>query len=281
MTGGGHLRAAVVAAFPDLAGAHVRILNEGWDCVALDVDDRLIFKFPRNALAEAALRREAGLLEAVRPHVTMRLPAMELHRGPPMFSRHVKIAGRHLLAADYALLPEAAKRSLARKVARFLAELHALDLEEMRAVGALSRRPCGGAAEGVAFLPSDLRPHAEELLRAPFAPEPLREVFGHFDAHGWNMAFDHDRASLNGIYDFGDCAIGPLHHEFVQPALLGRDFVTRLLDAYEAETGLTLDRDRIHRMIGLHRLAEIGETATDSMLRPRMIRSFADWVAGK
>ncbi len=40
-------------------------------------------------------------------------------------------------------------------------------------------------------------------------------VFGYFDGHGWNMAFDHEQGVLNGVYDFADAAIGPRSREFV------------------------------------------------------------------
>ena len=49
------------------------------------------------------------------------------------------------------------------------------------------------------------------LTGAAMPPDPLGTVYGFFDGHGWNMAFDHARGRLNGIFDFGDSGFGPLH----------------------------------------------------------------------
>jgi hypothetical protein len=57
------LRAVVVDRFPELAAARFTLLTEGWDHRAVDVDDRLIFRFPRDEEAEAGLATGARLLE--------------------------------------------------------------------------------------------------------------------------------------------------------------------------------------------------------------------------
>jgi hypothetical protein len=49
------LRAAITGSFPELSDSEFAFLTAGWDCVAVDVDDRLIFKFPRHDAAEKAL----------------------------------------------------------------------------------------------------------------------------------------------------------------------------------------------------------------------------------
>jgi aminoglycoside phosphotransferase (APT) family kinase protein len=121
------LRSAVVARFPDLARANFSWLPPGFDSLAIDVDDRLIFKFPRDEPAAARLKAEASLLTVIRPAVTMPVPDLAVFPGPPPFSRHTKLKGGHLLAADYAGLPSSAQQDLAGAMAGFYAELHSLD----------------------------------------------------------------------------------------------------------------------------------------------------------
>jgi hypothetical protein len=155
------LRGIIVATFPELVLARFKLHAAGWDSFAVDVDDRLIFKFPRHAAAETRLRSEAGLLAAARPAVSMRLPDQQLHLGPPLFSRHEKLKGEHLLAAQYARLPSKARARLAADMALFFAELHAIDDRRMAAAGA---GPIG------TWLPPD------EILRQawPLLPHELR-----------------------------------------------------------------------------------------------------------
>src|SRR5690606_21158994 len=80
------LRRTIIAHFPELQSARFNLHTIGFDSFAVDVDDRLIFKFPRHAEAERRLKAEAGILAAVRPAVTMQLPEQTIHSGPPLFS---------------------------------------------------------------------------------------------------------------------------------------------------------------------------------------------------
>lgn len=136
-------------------------------------------------------------------------------------------------------------------------------------------------AEALPALTPELRPMAEHVLSAydRLPAEPHEAIYGFFDGHGWNMAFDHDRQRLNGIYDFADSSIGPLHQEFVYSSFVSPDLTTRLVSAYEELTGLALDPRRITILTGMHRLWELAELADDPEHRPTMVRSFADWVA--
>jgi hypothetical protein len=93
------LEAAITYAVPGLSDSTFTLHTAGWDSVAVEVDDRLIFKFPRSEAAELALVREARLLEMVRPAVTIRVPDLIVHHGPPLFSQHTKLQGEHLVTA--------------------------------------------------------------------------------------------------------------------------------------------------------------------------------------
>jgi hypothetical protein len=258
------LMARVVKVFPDLEGLPHHILGAGFDSVALDVDGRFVFKFPRHQEAEQALLREAALLGAIRGRLTMPLPDLVLIAGNPLFSRHHKIPGAYLLSTDYDRLDEAARARLASDLALFYAEMHALDPEAMRLSGARPVKPwlpdddIRAAAES---LSAELRTFADDVLAAVAAlpPDPYGEVFGMFDTHGWNMAFDHAAGRLNGLYDFADSGFGPLHQDFIYPAWISADLMARIIHAYEARTGRAIDRHRVHLLAAQLRLSEFAE----------------------
>lgn len=277
-------RAAITAVFPELANASFRLLAPGWHSAALDVDGRLIFKFPRGEAAERALVREASLLAVIRPAVTMPVPSLTLHPGPPLFSRHEKLQGEHLLTARYERLPERARRRLAEQMALFYAELHGLDPSDMEAAGArpveawLSPEEILGKAWPA--LPPALRPVAERAVSAwqVLPPDPHGTAYGFFDGHGWNMAFDPAREQLNGIYDFADSGFGPVHQEFIYSNFISPDLTRRIVAGYEALTGRALDRRRIALLTGVHRLSELAALADDPAHVPAMIDCFKRWV---
>ncbi len=272
----------ILTAFPRLHGTRFTLETEGWDSLAVDAGGAMIFKFPRHKAAEERLIREARLLAAVAPAVTMPLPVTTLHQGERLFSSHVKIPGGHLTAENYDILPETARKRLASDMATFFAQLHALPPPAEAATIGAWNDAATIAREVAAVLPASLRDFAARTLDAYAAlpPDPQGEVFGYFDGHGWNMAFDHAAHRLNGVYDFGDSGIGPLHREFVPPGFIARDLTLRIADRYEAITGRTLDRARIDTLTAVLRLDEMAGVANDPALLPRITAMAERWAAG-
>lgn len=264
------LRAAIVGAFPEHVSASFSLLTQGWDSVAVDVDDRLIFKFPRHEEARRRLIVEAGVLDIVRPAVSLPVPHLTLHSTPSIqFSRHIKIAGEHLLTAAYERLPEPDRQRLACDLALFYAELHRLPTNAMASAGAMPIKawlpPDDILQRTWPVLSEELRAYAERTIAAwqNLPADPHGTIYGFFDGHGWNMAFDHAHRRLNGLYDFGDSGFGPLHQEFIYSNLIAADLTTRIVTEYEVLTGRTLDRERMTLLNNVWRLSELAELAQD------------------
>jgi Phosphotransferase enzyme family len=278
------LRAAIIRCFPELADAQFTPIVS-WDSVAVDVDDRLIFKFPRHAAAEKRLVAEASLLTVIRPAVTMPVPDLTLYPGPPLFSRHIKLRGEHLLTRQYELLPVGARQRLAADMALFYTELHGLEARDMEAAGAGPIKPWLQPEDILRriwpLLPSGLRGYAERSITAwqQLQPDPYGTIYGFFDGHGWNMAFDHTGNRLNGVYDFGDSGFGPLHQEFIYSNWVAPDLTARIVAEYEVLSGLALDRQRIDLLSGVLRMSELAEYADDAEHAPAMVKNVADWAA--
>ncbi|ANK84976.1 MULTISPECIES: phosphotransferase family protein [unclassified Rhizobium] len=278
-------RSLITSVFPELTASVFKLAAKGWDSMAVDVDDTLIFKFPRHLGAERALVKEAALLDIVRPSLSMAVPDMRIHDGPPIFSSHAKLEGEHLIAEDYDALGEGGRQRLADDLARFYAELHALDADRLRAAGAGAIQPWQSPeavrTKALPLLPADIKGFAETVVSdfEALPPDPYGNVYGFFDGHGWNMAFDYRQGRLNGIYDFADSGFGPLHQEFIYSNFISPDLTARIVSAYEILTGRRLDRRRIAILTGFHRLSELAELADDPANVEQMIRSAATWAA--
>jgi aminoglycoside phosphotransferase (APT) family kinase protein len=281
-----NLRATIIAAFPELAGSNFSLMTLGWDSLAVDVDDQFIFKFPRDEEGEEALIREAALLVRIRPAISMAVPDLTIHHGPPLFSRHEKIKGEHLLTADYEQMPEEIRQRLSEELAQFYSELHQLSPQQMKAAGA---EPIGKwqtpetiRQYALPRLPAELRAIAEATLAAfeVLPPDPQGLVYGFFDGHGWNMAFDHGQSKLNGIYDFADSGIGPLHQEFVYSNFISPDLTERIVAGYERRTGRELSRQRLAILSGMIRLSELAEAEIEGDLEhaPMMLQYAIEWA---
>jgi aminoglycoside phosphotransferase (APT) family kinase protein len=268
------LRAVIVKVFPDLAAGVFTPQARGWDSLAIDVDDRLIFKFPRHAAGRAGLVREAALLAIIHPAVSLPTPGMTLHDGPPLFSRHDKLRGGYLEPPVYAALGEAARDRLAQDLALFYAQLHALPAAELKAAGASPIKPWLEPDDILRktrpVLGGALRRYAERTIAAwrALPRDQHGQTYGFFDGHGWNMAFDPASGRLNGIYDFGDSGFGQLHQEFIYSNMIAPDLTGRIVGRYETLAGLLLDRERIALLFEVLRLSELAEHAEDAHWGP-------------
>jgi hypothetical protein len=277
-------RQAVLAKFPGLAGAVFTAMDAGWDSLALDADDALVFKFPKHEEAEARLRKEVRFLEIIRPKVAMPVPDISLHEGPPVFSSHAKLKGRYLLCDGYSKLSDASRQELADKLALFYAELHGIRTGLMIKAGALPLPPWRGIGDILEKAQPLIAPEHHAWARgtleewANLPNDPYGTVFGFYDGHGWNMAFDHERGVLNGIYDFADAGFGPLHQDFIYSSFIDEDLTLRIIGGYERNTGKTIDRRRVDILTAVYRLHELADNAHDPKQIPHSRANVEAWA---
>jgi aminoglycoside phosphotransferase (APT) family kinase protein len=253
---------AIAAVRPDLAAAPMVLHNRGWDSDAVEAGGA-IFKFPKRPDAVERLRLEVRILGLVGPRVPLRVPDMRLHETPLLFSEHEMIPGTIIETAGYDALSEAQKQVMADALAGFYAALHAIPVSEARAVG-VGPKPEWPAAE-IALpvlmerLPEAMHEYARRAFAAYGALPAEDEIFGYFDGHGWNMAFDHDRGVLNGLYDFADAGIGPRSREFVYSNLTSGDLTARIVAAYNRLTGKAIDLKVVAIRTAVQFLSELAE----------------------
>lgn len=274
-------RALVVSTLPQFVGGNFSTLTDGFDSVALECDG-WIFKFPRNAEAEARLRREVALLQFLKPRITMAVPQIVLHEGPVPFSQHLKIPGSSLEAAEYAQLDEYRRNALALRMAQLYTELHALPLSRMQQVGAVAVDPWMSPDEIIEGVGPKLPPGYKGFLtRTVAAYRKLtitgsEQVYGYFDGHGWNMAFDHETGLLNGVFDFADSGFGSRHRDLSYSNWISADLTLRIIERYEQLARVSIDRDKVMLYSSALRLAELAEGLLPD---ERAIASVTNWVA--
>lgn len=237
------LRDRIAAVAPELADAPFAVHGGGWDSVAIEVAERWIFKFPRTPDLIASARREYTILNLIRPRASLPVPDLVLHEDSAgLFSQHEKIPGRALLPQEYPALAYEQRLALAAKLALFHADLHAIPLAEAKAAGAPQVGPLRALDDMRAALHTNPRvSHLAETVDRYAALPPDTMIFGQFDGHGWNMAFDHQRGVLNGLYDFGDAGIGPRHEDLGYSAWVHPQLCRMVVLRYTAITGLPAD----------------------------------------
>lgn len=276
------LAAVAIARYPALRGASVTVSNTGFDSVALTIGG-MTFKFPRDNEAKQRLHNEASILDAIRPKLAMPVPRMTLHTTPQMFSAHATLPGKSLLSADYLRLTTQQRERLAYDLSLFFAQTHAIDRTELGAVPlpSIDRwRPLELiAAEGLPLLPPNLRGPVEAQLKlfADLPPDPLGNVYGHFDSHGWNMAFDVETGRLNGIFDFADSGFAPAHEEWMFPSMIHPELALRSMDTYATITGRVPDPARARALSTVQRLDDLAGADEFPAMAPLVRQIAFDW----
>lgn len=275
-----HYRALVVSTLPQFAGGTFSALGSGAERLVLECDG-WIFRFGLTEAAQQRLRHEAAMLGFLKPRITMSLPQMQLHDGIEPFTQHLRLPGETLERAQYEVLDEGRRNALAMRVAQFYAELHALPLSRLQQVGAAGVEPWMSPeeilAEAQPKLPKKLHPFLKRTVKAyrKLTIAGAELVFGHFDIHGGNMAFDHQTGMLNGMFDFAAAGFGARHRDLATTSRTSADLTRRVLDRYEELARFKVDRELVVLYTSARRLADL---ASQSLPDGPALQRVIDWA---
>ncbi len=265
---------------PDLVSASVDPLrlHSGFEKDAIELGAWIV-RVPKNAAAEAAMRRERRLLAALAGKIHARIPHVERVApagSPAYFDAYRRIPGEKFTHAAFdALSPEKLAR-LAGDLGRFLAELHAaIEVEMARELGFLAPPWPLPAAR----IRAALKPHRDAIPVATFAlidralerhaalPAPERLVFVHGDLGGHNFTVDHTTGALRGVFDFGDAGIASPQLDFQYLEGYGDAFARAVVRDYEARAQVPIDVEAVHLRHVVNILCHVAFAAEDPVAR--------------
>ncbi|MCF3935751.1 phosphotransferase [Acuticoccus sp. M5D2P5] len=271
--------AAISAVRPDLDGLARTVCPDGWDSLAIEVAG-VIFRFPRSEGAGARLLTEPPALDFLAPHVALAVPRVRIHTSPVLFSEHDKIDGAPIDPGAYARLDAPSRDRLAEDLAAFYRAAHTLSTEAALAAG-VARVRIWPSYEAIAVavrphLSPDLMAYARATLDRAATYGPDTAVVGHFDTHGWNMAYDHAAGRLAGLFDFAGAGVGDLHRDLSYPAFVHPDLVARIVARYRAIGPHPVDLTRILNSHATLRLLDVIEAGSD---RLHVVKLLEEWCA--
>ena len=273
------LAAALAAEFPDRAGGPHRILSDGWDCLAGEAEGWIV-RVPRTKAACERLRGEPAAAALFARHAPLSVPVLTLRESPVLYTVHRRVPGRPVDPANYEAFDDASRDRLADILARTFAAAHAVPAKEVAAAG-IGRTPPWPGADALwqavrPRLEAPLAALAADVIGGVAAQAPDRAVFGHFDTHGWNMAYDDAAQRLVGLFDFGNAGLGPRHTDLSYPSFVAPDLTHRVVVRYRDITGVRVDLDRVFAIHIVLRLVEVAKERDDVATR---VWALTDWVA--
>jgi aminoglycoside 2''-phosphotransferase len=213
--------------FPALEISSIRVNTDGLINDVLIVNEDLVFRLPRNSeWGKKLFANEIKVIELARKYVEIPLPQFEYQADDLAVYRYIR--GDALRREDILRLPAAGQEQIARELAAFLKQFHAIpqiELEENKIAQSdvnRSRETWLKLFENVrAELFPLMMPHVRESVSEHFGPI-LKDA--HFMDHApqlingdlapYHIIFDRERQRINGIIDFGTAGSGDAAADF-------------------------------------------------------------------
>ncbi len=212
--------ALIEAQFPQLKPSSIRLLGAAWFNGVFLVDEKWVFKFPRNAQAAKYLERELLLLPKISSKLPLPVPVPRW-KGAPTADFPWKFMGYEQLpgiTAREADLNEEESGAFAEPLGHFLAKLHAIPLTELdptysspskELVFAIDRKPLEQLIEqhlqelgrlGLITNQKQLREVVEIAFHLRFPP---KIALIHNDFHMGHLLVN-SRRQLSGVIDWAN-----------------------------------------------------------------------------
>jgi aminoglycoside 2''-phosphotransferase len=247
-------RRLVETHFPNVEIRTCIPIDMGWDYFVLDVNDELIFRFPRRPDVVRQLEWEMEILPMLRDALPVSVPEFGYIATPKegdlsKFVGYQKIIGSPLDAEK--LKTSSKQESMARSLGDFLNALHSIPLEGI-SDHPMSRNPDRQNSVGWRDVYRRLFEFAEEQVFPRLSQDAksretqtwqnfladgsnfeFSPVLVHQDLHTEHIIADHKLGTVAGIIDWGDCGIGDPAMDFVGLlGGLGEEFVREILGYY-------------------------------------------------
>jgi aminoglycoside 2''-phosphotransferase len=245
------------ACYPDLPLDRVEVNAEGLVNDVLIVDSAHVFRFPKADWGRDLLRAEGRILDLVRVHVTLPVPAFT--RLEDDFAACPLIPGVPLTRDDILCRPPAEQDRLLAQLAGFLRELHAIPAAEVEQQGigrADAQRTTADwlalyeavQAEVFPLLMAHQRAWVHRLF-APVVADPTRldaysPALIHGDLGPYHILHDPAQAHLTGVIDFGTAGLGDPAVDFALIINVYGESLLRRMHAHHPGIVPALDRAR-------------------------------------
>ena len=243
------------ASFPTLPLDSVSYNPDGLANAVVIVNDGLVFRFPKDEGARAALVREARALDLARRYVSIPVPYFEQQADD--FVMYRLIRGEPLYHHDILRQAESVQEQFAEQLAMFLRQLHAIPRDEVvRAVGEpVEREPDywlkryqDAQRHLYPLLWADQRHWIDDLF-APVLDGSLNMGHAmlaliHDDLSSYHILHSPDQRRITGVIDFGMARLGDPAADFALIiSTYGESFLKRMC-RYDPAINDALDRSR-------------------------------------
>ena len=111
--------------FPQIRWEKHRILTHGFDHVIIILDEKIIFRFPKDKEYKSAFENEIQLLHYLKKKVQVDIPKYNYISKDKSIAGYDMVSGRELTVSRFRRLTASEKDTIAKQLAKFISTLHA------------------------------------------------------------------------------------------------------------------------------------------------------------
>lgn len=221
----------------------ISVLGQGMDSAAYRVNEEYIFKQSKHEEARKNVRKEVQVLKILKGKVTLRIPNIEYYSERYGICGYQEIKGEQLTPDLYQKMSGEEKEQLARDIALFLREMHAVPLPDIDGlevdVLADYQRDYAALRELIYDkIPGKSKEYLDGLYKRILGDKRITQTVRalcHRDLSSNHIIMQNKRAV--GVIDFGDAAITDRDQDFVylledSSEEIGREFGVKVLEYY-------------------------------------------------
>ncbi len=227
---------------PNLKIQKIDFIESGFHSLAVIVNNEYVFRFPLKKEFFEEYANENKLLNIINKSISTRIPFLEVYNiDDEIFTKHKIIHGEQY-ANISGILTNNEKNDLAKELAKFIAELHAIKSDEIQTSQFSISDYIN--SENINILYDYLKERKKEFDKVlesfDIESKSLKNeniVICHNDLNENNILVDTKTKRLAGIIDFGNSVKRDFSSEFASLLKYDFDFMLKIIEEYEKITG--------------------------------------------
>ena len=232
--------------FPDNTDEKIQIFDDGWDYVAIVVNNETAFRFPRRENYTKTLPIEVNFLEQFASKSPVNVPKLIYKKDEETgisFVTYEFIPGVQFTKSISNNFSKEELLTIAQQLGSFLTTVHSFPIEKAKQLGIQQIDSFDSWQKRLTKIKKDVFPHIDEneqqwiitlfknFLKT-IAKVPIKSVLTHSDIMPEHIIVDPEVHTLSGIIDFGDIEIGDPAYDFTFLARYGQNFLNECYRSY-------------------------------------------------
>ena len=241
------IKQLILEDYPQFQNVPQQVNTDGWDNLVLIMDERVVFRIPRNELSRMQLQIELQYLPRIAAVSPLPVPFYTyFSKDPGIYAGYALIPGIPFTRDVFEKCTKKQQKKIAKLLSVFLSTIHSLHVDEAISSNVHVRRQ---NRQSWLDLQSEVESKAAAVLE-PIHKQKIQEMFAyileevkfdvlakrliHGDLSADHIMYDISGNNIGGIIDFGDLMIGDAAYDFTGILLeYGREFLDEVLEYYQ------------------------------------------------